>query len=135
MKLIETQTEFWDRLGISISGLCAVHCLFFPVAITLLPFWPVAESIHDWTHPVLFLLIVPTVVFALRGKRWDGPIGLYLLAGLFVVGAAWMLHDVLVGDWGEAVLTLAGSALLVRGHWLNYKEHKMKLCLKHHETA
>lgn len=121
----ETGSGFWDRLGISISGLCAIHCLFFPVAIALLPLWPMAESIHNWTHPVLFILIVPTIIFALRNRNFFGPIGLYLFSGLMVVGAAWILHD-WIGDWGEATVTLAGSGLLVRGHWLNYQMHKAK---------
>ena len=120
-----SHTAFWDRLGISISGLCALHCLFFPVAIALLPLWPTAQSIHDWTHPVLFILIVPTVIFALRGRKILGSIGLYLMSGLAVVGMAWMLHDWL-GNWGEAAVTIIGSALLVRGHWINYQLHKKK---------
>lgn len=122
-----SKNAFWDRLGISLSGLCAIHCLFFPVAIALLPVWPVAESIHDWTHPVLFILILPTVFFALKDRKIFGPIGLYLFSGLLVVGLAWMLHD-WIGDWGEATVTVVGSLLLVRGHWINYKRHQKKHC-------
>lgn len=135
MKESNLQTAFWDRLGISISGLCAIHCLFFPVAISLLPLWPAAESIHDWTHPLLFILIVPTVIFALKGKGIFHSIAAYLLTGLAVVGAAWMLHDLLLGDWSEAAITMAGSALLVRGHWLNYLDHKLKHTGRLHEAA
>lgn len=125
MNEIQSKPAFWDRLGISISGLCAIHCLFFPVAVALLPLWPVAESIHDWTHPILFVLIVPTVIFALKGRSISGLVGKYLISGLLVVGAAWILHD-WIGDWGEAGVTMAGSALLVKGHWINYKFHKNK---------
>lgn len=126
MSNTHTKPEFWDRFGIGISGICAVHCLFFPVSVALLPLWPAAESIHDWTHPVLFILIVPTVFFALKGRSLLGSIGKYLISGLCVVGAAWMLHD-WIGDWGEAAVTIIGSALLVRGHWINYQFHKNKL--------
>jgi len=126
--------RLWDYLGMGISGLCAVHCLFFPVSIALLPLFPVAESLHDWTHPVLFILIVPTVVFALRGRRLTGHIGLYLLSGLLTVGLAWMMHEWL-GNWGEAGLTLAGSALLIRGHWINFVEHKIRYAEKYYEKA
>lgn len=126
MSNTHTKPEFWDRLGIGMSGICAVHCLFFPVAVALLPLWPAAESIHAWTHPVLFTLIVPTVFFALKGRSLFGSIGQYLISGLCVVGAAWMLHG-WIGDWGEATVTIIGSALLVRGHWINYQFHKDKL--------
>ncbi len=126
---------FWDRLGIGISGLCAVHCLFFPVAIALLPLWPTAEAIHDWTHPILFILIVPTVIYALRDGAKDRRIAVLLYLGLIVVGLAWLLHD-WIGDIGEASVTMAGSSLLVTGHWFNYQYHKnnCKPTLDHETT-
>ncbi|MFH5832903.1 MerC domain-containing protein [Halalkalibaculum sp. DA3122] len=131
----EPSPALWDRLGISLSGICAVHCLFFPVAIALLPLWPAAEAIHDWTHPILFLLIVPTVIFALRGGVVDSRVPALLYAGLLVVGLAWLLHDPL-GNFGEAAVTMAGSGLLVAGHWFNYRYHKnrCKTALDH-ETS
>lgn len=118
-------TAFWDRLGISLSGLCAIHCLFFPVAIALMPLWPVSEYLHDWTHPILFALILPTVIFALRGRQPFNSITYWLIAGLIVVGIAWILHD-FVGLWGESIITTIGSAMLIRGHWLNYRFHQHK---------
>ena len=120
----------WDRLGIGLSGLCAIHCLFFPVVIALLPMWPVAESLHQWTHPILFLLVAPTVYFALRHKQSDHRIPWFLYVGLVVIAAAWLLHD-WVGSWGESIITLIGSALLIGGHWLNFKAHRKR----YHETA
>lgn len=121
---------FWDRIGIALSGLCAVHCLFFPVAIALLPLLPVAESVHDWTHPLLFLLIAPTVYFALRSDDLPKSIPRFLYAGLAVIALAWMLHD-WIGMWGESAVTIIGSSLLVTGHWMNYRHHQSK----HKETS
>ncbi|HEX6982497.1 MAG TPA: MerC domain-containing protein, partial [Balneolaceae bacterium] len=115
--------SFWDRLGIGLSGLCAIHCLFFPVIVALLPLWPVAESIHFWTHPFLFLLIVPTVYYALRSSNVPHRIPQLLYAGLFVIALAWLLHE-WVGAWTESAITMAGSVLLIMGHWFNYKYHK-----------
>lgn len=115
--------SFWDRLGIGLSGLCAVHCLFFPVIVALLPLWPVAEAIHFWTHPLLFLLIAPTVYYALRSPKVPPRIPQLLYAGLLIIALAWLLHE-WVGAWTESIITMAGSALLIAGHWLNYKHHK-----------
>lgn len=118
----------WDRLGIGLSGLCAVHCLLIPLVAALLPLWPVAESVHVWSHPVLFLLIVPTVWLALRnGGYRRRSVTLLLLGGLSTVGMAGLLHDVtglLASEWGEAVITLAGSVQLISGHGLNYRSHR-----------
>jgi vacuolar-type H+-ATPase subunit I/STV1 len=116
---------FWDRIGIALSGLCAIHCLFFPVTIALLPLLPVAESVHDWTHPALFLLIAPTVYFAVRSNGLPKSIPRLLYIGLAVIALAWMLHD-LIGMWGESVVTIIGSCLLVTGHWMNYRHHQSK---------
>lgn len=126
-------TSLWDRIGIGISGLCAVHCLFFPAALALLPLWPVAEAVHHWTHPVLFILIVPTVVLVVRKHNGVSLIPILLYAGLSVIGLAWLLHD-LIGPWGEASVTLAGSLLLIVGHWKNYTHHQRHKH-RHHETS
>lgn len=116
---------FWDRIGIFLSGLCAVHCLFFPVAIALLPLWPVAESVHAWSHPLLFLLIAPTVFFAVRSEGVPNRVPKLLFVGLGVIALAWLLHEWL-GMWGESVITTLGSAFLVTGHWFNYRHHQSK---------
>jgi len=46
----------------------------------------------------------------------------FLFTGLAVIALAWLLHDWL-GLLAESVVTLGGSALLVAGHWLNYRHH------------
>jgi hypothetical protein len=117
--------SFWDRIGIFLSGLCAIHCLFFPVAIALLPLWPVAESVHAWTHPLLFLLIAPTVYFAVRSDDVPNQIPQLLFSGLAVIALAWLLHGWL-GMWGESIVTTIGSVFLISGHWQNYKHHQCK---------
>lgn len=116
---------FWDRIGIGLSGFCAIHCLFFPVIVALMPLFPVAETVHYWTHPVLFLLIVPTVYFAVRNDKLPVSIPIFLYSGLFVIALAWMLHEI-VGSWGESLITMAGSGLLITGHWQNYRYHQKK---------
>lgn len=124
MNLLSTKT-FWDRIGIGLSGFCAIHCLFFPVVVALLPLWPAAEATHDWTHPILFLLIVPTVYYALRKSNIPRSIPMLLYSGLFVIALAWILHEY-VGLWGESIITMAGSSLLIGGHWINYRHHQSK---------
>lgn len=61
---------FWDRIGISLSGLCMVHCMVMPVVLAALPLWSMAETLHDWLHPLFLVSLVPISVMALvrRGK-------------------------------------------------------------------
>jgi hypothetical protein len=118
---------FWDKVGIFLSGFCAIHCLLFPVAIALFPLWLVAESAHGWTHPILFLLIVPTVYFAVRADDVPVRVFLFLFAGITIVGLSWILHG-WVSLWTESAITTLGSIFLVTGHWFNYKNHMARAC-------
>ena len=120
-----TAASVWDRIGISLSGLCAIHCVLTPLLLIALPFSPLIGALHDWLHPVLIVLIVPIVALAYRHTP-AGPdrrviVG-FFAAGLVTITTAWLSHD-LIGAWGEASLTLAGSLLLITGHWKNARCH------------
>lgn len=111
---------FWDRIGIGLSGLCAIHCLLVPVFVSLIPLWPAIQEFHEYTHLVFFLAIAPAVILSVKGRKDLKSISGYLFTGVLIIFFAWFFHDHL-GDYGEAGITLIGSSLLIRGHWLNYK--------------
>ncbi len=79
-----TASILWDKLGIGISGICAIHCLLVPVLIAVLPLLDFTTVMHDWLHPVFILLIVPTVYFASRRSHFDKKITrlLFFLPGV-----------------------------------------------------
>lgn len=115
----------WDSLGIGLSGLCAAHCTLTPVLLAVLPLYPSLYAIHSWLHPLLLILLVPVAVVALgrtRPERRPRAVPALLATGLMIVFLAWLSKDAL-GLWGEAGVTLAGSALLVLGHWKNGRCH------------
>lgn len=120
-----TATLFWDRLGLSVSAICAIHCLFFPVLIALLPLTTAAPILSEWLHPIFILVIAPTVYFASKRAHFERRIVLYLLSGLVLITAGWLLGHYLIGYWFEVSATLAGSALLIAGHWFNYRHHQV----------
>lgn len=61
---------YLDKLAISMSVLCGIHCLITPILIAFLPilsttFW-VSQDFHLW----LLVLVIPTTSFAvLAGCR------------------------------------------------------------------
>ena len=116
----EASKGFWDRLGIGLSGLCAIHCLLVPVFVSLIPLWPTLDNFHEYTHLVFFLAITPAVVLSIKKRKNLKSISGYLFIGLAIIFVAWFFNHQL-GDYGEAGVTLIGSGLLIRGHWLNYK--------------
>lgn len=110
---------FWDRVGIGLSGICAIHCLLVPVVLALIPLWPAFEKFHEYTHLVFFIAIAPAVYLSLRKKHESAIVTLLLIGGLLIILLAWLLNEVL-GEYGEAAVTLVGSSLLIKGHWMNY---------------
>jgi hypothetical protein len=114
----------WDRLGIGISTVCAIHCLFFPVLIATLPMWGFASILHEWAHPVFIVLIAPTVYIASKRSHFNKLVTATLTAGLALIILGWILGHHLLGIWFETAFTVAGSGLLIMGHWKNYRHHR-----------
>lgn len=109
----------FDRLGIVISGLCAVHCL-----VTLLLVAGLGLSGGVLLDPALhrvglaLAIVVGAVALgvglARHGRREPMVIG--------AVGLALMTLALLTGHSpAEAGLTIAGVALVALAHWRNAK--------------
>ncbi len=114
----------WDRIGIFVSGACLVHCLLLPVVVALLPLFSFSEALHTWMHPVAAAVLIPTTLLALRSARrlhGDRAVQLLLWAGLALVVPAAILGHVFTGALSETLVTLAGSLLLIGGHWRNWR--------------
>lgn len=118
-------TSIWDRLGIGLSGLCAVHCLLTSIALAILPLWSMAFTLDAWVHPVFAALLIPTTLLALRRAvrhRHPWSVAVSLGAGLMLVLIALAAgHGAGAGAWAEAAITLLGSSLLIFGHWRNWR--------------
>ncbi|TKD52835.1 MerC domain-containing protein [Sphingomonas baiyangensis] len=106
-----------DRLAISVSALCVVHCLASAVLLALLS--SVAQPfLHESVHEIGLGLAMLLGAFALgRGVLDHGymmPAAIGSL-GLGIMGGALTLPH----DSGEIVWTLVGVAVLALGHDLN----------------
>ncbi|WP_169332199.1 MerC domain-containing protein [Gracilimonas tropica] len=124
----------WDKLGLSLSALCAIHCLFVPVVIALMPLSPLALTIEHWLHPIFALLIAPTIIYAVRRSHFNKRIVTLLSFGFLFILAGWLIGDFLLehGHTFETVSTLTGSVLLIAGHWQNYRHHQTCNNSSHH---
>jgi len=112
-----------DMAAISLSLLCALHCLATPVLITLLPSVIVLRLEDEIFHFWMLIGVVPISVFALTlgctehrnlGVAGVGTVGIILLCAAATLG-----HD-LLGPWSERVLTLLGSGLIIGSHIRNF---------------
>lgn len=106
-----------DRAGVFLSGLCAAHCILGIVLVSLLGLGGgllLDPAIHETG---LVLAIVVGGVSLGLGLRRHGSMG-PLLTG--VCGLALMALAIAVGHgMGEAVLTIAGVALVAAAHIRN----------------
>ena len=124
-----------DKLAISLSFLCVVHCLATPVLITFLPSVIALRLEDELFHFWMLAGVVPISLFALTlgcNEHRDivvvgvGAVGIILLCG------AAMLGHGLLGPFGERVLTLLGGGLIILGHIRNFamcRQAKMCHCL------
>jgi len=121
--------NFTDKLAISLSLLCALHCLMFPLALIWLPSFAAlqldGESFHIW----MLVAVVPTSVYALivgykQHKRYQ--LLIFGVIGLAFLLSAVLLDEELIGHSGEKWLTVIGASIIAIGHFLNFR-----LCRTH----
>ncbi|MEP1445747.1 MAG: MerC domain-containing protein [Paraglaciecola sp.] len=131
MKLV---TQTWlDRLSISASTVCAIHCAAMPTILALFPTLSFLPSDDHAFHEALVWLIVPMsllAVFMGCKKHKDKAVLIGILSGLtLLVSTAFFAHD-LVGEVGEKVATVVATFILAIAHWRNYSLCRKRSC--HH---
>lgn len=119
-----------DRLGVSASLACAVHCAALTVALAAWPALWLRQRIGgvevryllwlEWALATTSIALALAAAWhAWRGHRRLRPVLLLGAgAGLLAVGVFTRLHY--VPGWGTA-LVVGGGVLLIGGHWLNLR--------------
>jgi len=120
-----------DRLAISASALCLIHCLVTPVQLLALPVLTSTMMADEEFHILMVVFVLPTSLAAFylgmrrhrnRAVLLPGAAGLLIL-----VFAALMGHD-LLGETGEKAATVSGSLLLASAHVRNYRLSRRGAC-------
>ena len=120
-----------DKASISLSVVCAIHCLLLPLALVLIPSIAVLPIADERFHQLLVVLVLPTSLFALtigcrRHRQWRvmvcGALGLTVLLLTVLAG-----HEML-GEFGEKSLTLLGAILVAISHIINFRQCKATKC-------
>jgi len=119
-----------DNLGITISSVCAIHCVLLPAIFIIAPYSFLAS--HEF-HEALIYFILPCAVIAFTlGCRKHGDIKVALMGsfGIILLASSILLHEIFHSDEHSqelmtVLLTVAGSIMLILSHLRN-----RKLCLK-----
>ena len=114
---------FADKAAISLSLLCAIHCLAFPLAVVALPTVAALNLDGEVFHLWLLVVVIPASLVALcLGCRKHNNYSVLItgLTGLAIlVIAAWLAHD--LGETLEKALTLTGAVIIAMGHFYNHR--------------
>jgi len=129
-----TVSRYLDRIAISLSAICIVHCLAVPLVIAVLPLAVLGLGGDSHFHAVMLWLVVPiSTAGLLMGYREHRRYGIVVagLIGMAVVSAAAILGHVQWPLSVEVIVSLVGSALLAWAHWTNFATVR-KVHVHHH---
>ena len=120
-----------DNLGITVSSVCAIHCLLLPAIFLIAPYSFLAS--HEF-HEALIYFILPCALIAfVLGCRKHGDMKVAIMGsiGIILLASAVILHEALHSDQHSeslmsVLITVVGSVILIFSHLRN-----RKLCTKH----
>lgn len=113
-----------DKLAISLSMACAIHCLALPLILALLPSLAALQLNHEAFHAWMLAAVIPSSIYALTlGCKQHRRMSVLSLGGIGLICLilAVVLGEARIGEYGEKVLTLVGAAFVALGHFINYR--------------
>ena len=145
-KPVKCHSHGWlDSFAISMSVICAVHCLLTPVLIALLPIISTTFWVHENFHLWMVFLVVPTTSLAvfMGCRKHKNKIVVFLstLGLAFILFIAIYQYSFLTGHSFDSngicttctqkssgsflnvttIFNSLGGLLLASAHFLNYK--------------
>ena len=121
---------FTDKLAISLSAICVLHCLFMP-SFLILSSWFAAFSIdNEFIHYAILTVAIPVSAFDLiKGFKNHKKLSYFVYGffGLFLLAFA-LLAAGITGEIGEKSLTLLGSLFVIYAHYNNHQICKELNC-------
>ena len=124
-----------DNLGITISAVCAIHCVFLPLIFIIAPYSFLAS--HEFHEALIYFIIPSALVAFVLGcrKHGDKLVAIMGAIGILLLIIALSMHSILHAEqhseeFLSIVITISGSVLLVYSHLRN-----RKLCMKEDYTC
>jgi hypothetical protein len=120
-----------DRIGITATSLCALHCILLPLILPALPLLGLSFlADHTWEHVFLILTAIlgSYALFSGFSKYHRKLYPFYLLfLGLTLY---WVKHD--FSAEAEPYFITFGAIFIVSAHWINIKLcNSCKQCSNH----
>ncbi|MEO8466047.1 MAG: MerC domain-containing protein [Gammaproteobacteria bacterium] len=118
-------SKYFDRVAITLSTICIVHCLAIPVVVAALPVVALTWGLDDaHFHTLMLWFVVPTSVlgfaFGYHAHRGATIVLLGAIAIAVLAFVALRAHGVwTLGE--ETAVNVAASILLAVAHWRNFR--------------
>ena len=127
-------SRYLDRIAISLSTICIVHCLAMPFLVALLPVAAFSFGSDGHFHALMLWLVVPTSAIG-----FSLGYSVHHNTKIVVAGAVAVAVLALVALWGhdhwdprfEVTVNVAASILLAIAHWKNFR--LVRRLHKHHD--
>ena len=109
-----------DKLGITATSLCALHCILLPIILPMLPLLGLSFlADHGWEHVFLLITAAMGTIALFSGfHRYHKK--LYPFYSLALGGLIYAFKDVLGAEYEPAIITI-GASLIVLAHIMNIK--------------
>lgn len=114
---------FFDRLSISFSAICAMHCAFFPLMLAVFPSIAIIPVEDQVFHEILVWLALPssmTATYLGCSRHKDLLVLLGTGLGLATLILTAIFGHELLGEKGEKVATFLAAIILACSHWRNF---------------
>ena len=119
-----------DNLGITISSVCAIHCVLLHAIFIIAPYSFLAS--HEF-HEALIYFILPcaAIAFVLGcSKHGDLKVAVMGTLGVMLLASSLLFHEIFHAEEHSeelitVLITIAGSVMLILSHLRN-----RKLCLQ-----
>ena len=123
-----------DKLSISLSLACMIHCLLMPSFLILTSGFLALSIDNELIHKVFLIIVLPVSLYALITGYNNHKILSYLyigILGLWLLIFAVFFGEGVFGEFTEKTLTLLGSLIVASSHYKNYKACKELDCSCH----
>ena len=119
-----------DNLGITISSVCAIHCVLLPAIFIIAPYSFLAS--HEFHEALIYFILPCAAVAFILGCRKHGDVKVAIMGtlGVMLLGSSLLFHEIFHADEHSeelitVLITIAGSTMLILSHLRN-----RKLCLQ-----
>jgi hypothetical protein len=121
---VKASQAITDRLAMTLSFACILHCLFMPAFIISSITFASLQFTDELLHYSILFLAIPISFFALMsGKRNHNNNLVFAvgLSGLLVLFSALFMEGEFYGLPLETLITLIGSIVVMSAHYKNYQ--------------